>query len=71
MGVKEDIKILPAKEAMTMTKLAQLMTEETGQRYTMKSISDKLARKTLRYEEFITILNIMDYKMELKKVCKK
>ncbi len=68
MSVKEDIKILLARESMTMTKLAQMMSVETGQKYTLKSISDKLARKTLRYEEFLVILKILEYKMELKKI---
>lgn len=67
MGVREDIKTLLAREACTMTKLAEKMTEATGQKYTMKSISDKLARKTLRYEEFITILNVLNYKIKLVK----
>ncbi len=68
MSVKEDVKYLLAKEAMTMTKLAEKMAEATGKPYTMKSISDKLARRTLKYEEFILILKILNYKIELKKI---
>lgn len=68
MSVKEDVKTLLAREAFTMTKLADEMTKISGRKYTMKSISDKLARKTLKYEEFILILNILKYKIELKKI---
>ena len=68
MTVKEDIKMLLAKEAVTMTKLAEEMTKISGKPYTMKSISDKLARQTLQYREFILILEILKYKMELKKI---
>ena len=68
MSVKEDVKTLLAKEAMTMTKLAEEMTRISGRQYTMKSISDILARKTLQYKEFTLILQILNYKMELKKI---
>ena len=68
MSVKEEVKTLLASEAFTMTKLAVEMTKISGRKYTMKSISDKLARKTLKYEEFILILNILKYKIELKKI---
>lgn len=68
MSVKEEVKTLLAREAFTMTKLADEMTKISGRKYTMKSISDKLARKTLKYEEFILILNILKYKIELKKI---
>ena len=67
MGVKEDVKMLLAKEASTMTALAVKMSEKSGRVYTMKSISDKLARKTLRYDEFMLILNILGYEIEYKR----
>ena len=67
MSVKEDVKYLLAKEAMTMKKLAELMKEKSGYPYNLKVISDKLARKTLKYEEFRLILEILNYDMELVK----
>ncbi len=68
MSVKEEVKTLLAKEATTMVELAKKMTELSGKKYTMKSISDKLARKTLKYEEFSLILKILGYSMEYKKL---
>lgn len=67
MSVREDIKTLLAQEAMTMKHLAEKMQEETGYPYNLKVISDKLARKTLKYEEFKVILKILNYEMVLKK----
>lgn len=67
MGVKEEVKLLLAKEAMTMKHLAELMKEKTGYPYNLKVISDKLARRTLKYEEFQVILDILNYKIEYKK----
>ena len=67
MSVREDVKSLLAKEAMTMKELAEKMREKSGYPYNLKVISDKLARKTLKYEEFMLILDILDYEFELKK----
>ncbi len=68
MSVKEDVKMLLAKEACTMTKLAEEMTRLSGKKYTMKSISDKLARRTLQYEEFLLILKVLKYEIEYKRI---
>ena len=64
MSVKEDVKFLLAKEAVTMKFLAEKMQEKTGYPYNLKVISDKLARKTLKYEEFRIILDILNYDIE-------
>ena len=68
MTVREDVKQLLAKEAKTMTWLALKMSEMTNKKYTMKSISDKLARRTLQYEEFLVILKALNYEIEFKKI---
>ena len=68
MSDKEDVKMLLAKEACTMTKLAEEMTKISNKKYTMKSISDKLARKTLQYEEFMLILKVLNYEVEYKRI---
>ena len=67
MSVKEDVKLLLAKEAMTMKRLAEKIKKKTGYPYNLKVISDKLARKTLKYEEFKVILEILGYDIEYKK----
>ncbi len=68
MTVREDVKQLLAKEAKTMTWLASKMSEMTNKKYTMKSISDKLARRTLQYEEFLVILKALNYEIEFRKI---
>ena len=68
MSVKEDVKMLLAKEAYTMTNHAEEMTKLSNKIYTMKSISDKLARKTLQYEEFMLILKVLNYEVEYKRI---
>lgn len=70
MSVREDVKQLLARENRTMTWLAQEMTNASGKKYTMKSISDKLARKTLQYEEFTLIIKILNYEIKFEKIMK-
>lgn len=68
VAVREDVKQLLARENRTITWLAEEMTKLSNKKYTLKSISDKLARKTLQYEEFILILKILNYKMKFEKI---
>lgn len=67
MSVREDVKLLLAKEAVTMKSIAEKMKYRTGYPYNLKVLSDKLARKTLKYEEFKLITDILGYDIELKK----
>lgn len=67
MSVREDVKLLLAKEAVTMKSIAEKMKDRTGHPYNLKVLSDKLARKTLKYEEFKLITDILGYDIELKK----
>lgn len=65
MSIKEDIKMLLAKNGMTMTELARrLSTEE--ETITVQSISKKLAKRTIKFEEVRKILDIIGYEIEYK-----
>lgn len=50
-----------------MKSIAEKMKDRTGYPYNLKVLSDKLARKTLKYEEFRLITDILGYDIELKK----
>ena len=65
MSIREDIKMLLAKRAMTMTRLAELLTKN-GQKSTVKTLSNKLSRKTIKFEEVRQILDILGYDIEYK-----
>ncbi len=65
MTVREDIKCLLARKSCTMTEIAEKMTLVSGKKYTLKTLSQKLANGTLRYDEFKIIVNILGYKIEL------
>ena len=68
MTAREDVKSILAKENMTITELAEKMSDETGKNYTVKGISQKLSRNTLRYDEFKLIVKILGYEINLKKI---
>ena len=63
MGIREDIKVLLARKAMTMTKLAQLMSMN-GRKMSIKNLSNKLVNQTIRFEEVREIADILGYKIE-------
>lgn len=65
MSIREDIKMLLAQKAMTMTKLAELLTEK-GKKTSIKSLSNKLTKKTIKFEEVREILDIIGFKIEYK-----
>ena len=64
MSSKDIIKILLYKRGMTIKKLAEQLTETTGRKYTRQSISNRLARSTIRYDEMEAIAKILNYKIE-------
>jgi len=63
---REQIKLLLGTRGMTMTKLAEVMTERTGDKYTISNLSAKMIRGTLSYNEVLTICEILDYQIEFK-----
>lgn len=65
MSSRETVKIMLLKRAMTITKLAEKMTEFTGQKYTRTSLSSKLSRSSLRYDEVEIIAKILDFKITI------
>ncbi len=65
MSIREDIKMLLAKKAITMTELAKRLTDN-GKTTSVKSLSNKLSRKTIKFEEVRAILDIIGYDIEYK-----
>ena len=63
---KEQIKSLLGERAVTQTKLAELLTEKTGHKYTVYNLSTKMRRGTLSYNEMLTICEILNYGIEFK-----
>lgn len=63
---REQIKLLLGTRGMTMTALAEAITEKTGEKYTLSNLSARMKRGTLSYNEVLTICEILDYEIEFK-----
>ena len=63
LQAKELIKIFVSQRALTIKKLADLLTEKTGKKYTQGSLSHKINRGTISYNEVLLIAEILNYKL--------
>ena len=68
MSVREFVKILLAKECMTIKELARLATENSDRKYTLDGLSHKMRLGTLRFDDVEFFAKLLGYKIELKKV---
>ena len=66
MGIREDLKSILAKEAITMKKLTEMLTEK-GKKTSYKGLSNKLKNNTIKFEDVRYILDVLDYQIEYKK----
>lgn len=64
MDVRNELKYILGKEAVTLSKMAELMTEKTGKKYTVNTLSGKLIRKSITLEETSILLEILGYHVE-------
>ena len=67
MNSRQMLKTIMAQHALTYEKLAALLTSKTKKKYTATSLSGKLYRGMLRYDELELIAQEYGYKIELKK----
>lgn len=64
--VREQIKLLVSTRGKNLTILANELSEKTGKQYTPASLSAKLIRGSLSYNEVLTICEILNYAIEFK-----
>ena len=67
MDIRNDIKYFMAREAVTFKQLALEMTQKTGKKYTINSLSGKLIRESITLKETLQLLGILGYHLEIKK----
>ena len=70
MSSKEAIKILLVKKGMTITQLAKELTALTGKKYSRDSLSHRISRSAIRYDEMELIAKILEYEIEFKDLTK-
>lgn len=68
MTVSEDFRILLIKEKMTITEFAKLASEQSGNKYTVYGISQKLARNSIKYDEMKFFAKVLGYNIKFEKI---
>ena len=66
LNSKELVKLILAKENLTQKELVQLLNEKTDKKYTPDGLSRKLTKGTITFNEVMTIIDILGYKIDLK-----
>lgn len=64
MDIRNELKGLIAKNGTTLKKVCEKLTAETGKSYIGNNITNKLRRKTIKFEEVQEILQTLDYHIE-------
>ena len=67
MSSKEEVRILIMREALTVQRLADLLTEKTGKVYTQRSLQSKIFLSSLNYDEVETIADLLGYEIKIEK----
>ena len=68
MSSREELKILIMREALTVNKLAVMLTEKTGKRYTQRSLQNKISLSSLNYDEMEAIAEMLGYIIKIEKL---
>lgn len=63
MSSRENIKILLLKKNITITSLADKLAVSTGRPYTRQSLSKKISRSALKFDEMEDIAKLLGYKI--------
>jgi hypothetical protein len=67
LQVREQIKTLLSQEGITMKELAKQLQEKTGRSYSLTSLSHRLKKGTLYYNEVLLITEILGYNINFEK----
>ena len=62
--IKEQIKMLLLQEGLMLKELAELITKSTGKKCTSDSLSQKLRRGSLTYNETLMIADLLGYEIK-------
>lgn len=65
MEIKDEIKVMLASKRMTLTKLAEKMSEISGKKYIQSLLSHKLIDESLKYTEMKLICKILGYRINI------
>ena len=66
MNAINEVKMLIAKRGLTLTYLAQYLTEHSGKYYSLDNLSKKLRGNTIRYSEMKLIAEALNMELSFK-----
>ncbi|MFI3299864.1 MAG: hypothetical protein R3Y28_00440 [Candidatus Gastranaerophilales bacterium] len=64
MHIRDKIKSVLALKCITITKLADMMSEKTGEQYTFQRLSHKLRLERITLKEAYIIADLLGYELE-------
>lgn len=64
MDIRKEIKSLIALRGSTLTKVCQNIHKNTNKKFAPNSITNKFARKTIKFDEVQLILNELGYEIK-------
>lgn len=64
---KEIIKILLKRENIKQKELAEILTQKNNKKYTEGSLSQKIVRGTISYNEVVQIADILGYDVKFER----
>jgi len=67
LNAKETIKVLLSREFFKQKDLAPLLTEKFNKKYTAGSLSQKISRGTITFDEVQEIADILGYDVQMVK----
>lgn len=67
MSSYEEVRIMIKREHLNGTKLAQMLSEKTGKRYTQNSLQQKITKSSLNYDEMEIIAELLGYEIVIMK----
>ncbi|MDD3436220.1 MAG: hypothetical protein PHC64_03600 [Candidatus Gastranaerophilales bacterium] len=68
MSVREFMKMLLVKECMTLTELAKQASKVSKKKITVDSISRKLQKETMKFNEAEFLAGILGYKINFERM---
>lgn len=66
-NAKEFLTLILVKEKLSVTQLANILTQKTGKKVYQQTLSSKLNKGTLKFNEMIDICEILGYEINFNK----
>ncbi len=66
--IREELKMLLASRAITVKKMAEMLTEKRGKYLSTSTLSSQINRRLIKFEEVREIADLLGYKIEFKDI---